>query len=270
MPDADALAKMYGPAYASAGGTDATIEDPREPGRVLARLRERPPGKFIDFGCGSGSLLVAARALGWTAVGVEFHADVARATATATGCDVFNGLVELRRSTAVPADAVHLGDVVEHLTSPAEVLQELVGLLRPRGWLLAQGPLEAGPCLFSIIVRARHSFRPAHPTEMAPYHVLQATVRGQRLLFERVGLEPLEYRISEVAWPARRHLSACLLAQPRSLALFTLRKVSQAISKLNPGRWGNRYFYVGVAGGVGDEEGATEPLGVKTQGKTPG
>ena len=246
MPDADALARMYGPAYANASGADASVEDPKAPEEVLARLRTRPPGVFVDFGCGSGSLLPPARDLGWTAVGVEFDADVVRQTAERTGCVVFNGVEELRRSAVVPVDVIHLGDVVEHLTAPLDVLRVLVSLLRPTGRLLAQGPLEAGPCVFSAVLRGARKLRSARPVEMPPYHVLQATVVGQRVFFERAGLGALEYRVSEVAWPAPGKLTADVVRRPRSLGLFALRKVSQTVSALAPTRCGNRYFYVGA------------------------
>ena len=145
MPDTDALARMYGPAYANAGGADASVEEPKTPEAVLARLRTRRPGMFVDFGCGSGSLLAPARDLGWTAVGVEFDAYVVRQAAARTGCVIFNGLEELRRSAVVPADVIHLGDVVEHLTAPLDILRtQFVSLLRQRGGCSAQGPLEAG------------------------------------------------------------------------------------------------------------------------------
>jgi hypothetical protein len=146
----------------------------------------------------------------------------------------------------VPADVIHLGDVLEHLTSPVNVLQQLAGLLCPGGWLIAQGPLEAGPCLFSVVVRAARRARAAHSIEMAPYHVIQATVQGQLRLFERAGLATAEYRVSEVAWPAPAKITASVLREPRSLALYSLRKASQAVSALVPIRLGNRYFYVGV------------------------
>jgi len=246
MPDAEVLARMYGPAYAKAGSGDPAIEDPKDPERVLATLRRRQPGLFVDFGCGSGSLLRGARAGGWAAVGVEFEGDVARNTATETGCPVLHGISELRSFPRLPADVIHLGDVIEHLTAPDELLRELVGLLAPGGWLLAQGPLEAGPCFFSATLRAARILRGAPPAEMPPYHVLQATVEGQRLLFERVGLTVVEYRISEVAWPAPSRLSADVLTRLKSLGLFALRRASQVISALQPARWGNRYFYVGV------------------------
>ena len=94
--------------------------------------------------------------------------------------------------------------------------------------------------------RGASELRSARPVEMPSYHVLQATVVGQRVLFERAGLEPLESRVSEVAWPAPGKLAADVVRRPRSLGLFALRKVSQAVSALAPARWGNRYFYVGA------------------------
>jgi SAM-dependent methyltransferase len=247
MPDLETLARMYGPSYADAGVGDTDVEDPKEPERVLDWLRRRQPGVFVDFGCGSGSLIVAARALGWTATGVEFHVDVARRVAGETGCSVLNGLDELRRTAPLPADVIHLGDVIEHLTAPLNIVRELAGLLGPSGCLIAQGPLEAGPSLYSSVLRVAGSLRSARtPKGMPPYHVLQATVEGQRILFERAGLAPIEYLLSEVSWPAPARFSATCLGQPRSLALFALRRLSQHASALNPTKWGNRYFYVGT------------------------
>jgi SAM-dependent methyltransferase len=247
MPDAETFAKMYGPAYATAEDGGTAIEDPKEPETVLTWLRRRPVGVFVDFGCGSGSLLRAASALGWTALGVEYQDDVVRRTAADTGCEVLNGLAALRGSARLPADVIHLGDVIEHLPAPLDVLQDLVGLLRPGGWLMAQGPLEAGPCLFTAVLRAASALRSGRVTRMPPYHVLQASVEGQRVLFDRVGLSELTYTVSEVAWPAPGRLSGASLSQPRSVALYALRKLSQAVSAVNARRWGNRYFYVGMA-----------------------
>ncbi len=247
MPDPETLAQMYGPTYGYAGGADREVEDPKEPERVLERLRRRPAGIFVDFGCGSGSLVVAARAMGWISVGVEFDPLVARHVAAETKCVVFGGLGELRELGPLPVDVIHLGDVIEHLTAPLETLRELASLLRPGGWLIAQGPLEAGPALFTTALLLARALSPSRrPKDMPPYHVLQATVDGQRTLFARAGLVSIEYELSEVAWPAPGTLSAASLARPRDLMLFALRRLSQHASALNPTKWGNRYFYVGT------------------------
>jgi SAM-dependent methyltransferase len=249
MPDVETLGRMYGPAYADSGAPDTSLEDPKAPEEILARLRALPPGRFVDFGCGAGSLLESARTLGWTAIGVEFDPDVARRASALSHCPVVTRVDELRASAVVPADVLHLGDVLEHLTAPLDVLRPLVKLLGPTGRLFAQGPLEAGPCLFATVVRTARRLRRARPVEMPPYHVLQATVAGQRTLFERAGLDTLEYRVSEVAWPAPAKLTGAVLHQPRNVGLFLLRKASQAASALAPTCWGNRYFYVGAPRG---------------------
>jgi len=247
MPDAQTLARMYGPAYADQD-SDPWVEDPKSPEMTLDWLRQRPSGVFVDFGCGSGSLLQAASSLGWKAIGAEHDAGVVRETEARTGCRVLHGLSALRGAELPSVDVIHMGDVIEHLPAPFEVVRHLVGLLRPGGWLMAQGPLEAGPCLFTAALRVAARLRRERVTQMPPYHVLQATVRGQRAFFARVGLAEVTYAISEVAWPAPARLSMTDLQQPRSLALFLLRRLSQWSSTLKPTKWGNRYFFVGTVG----------------------
>jgi SAM-dependent methyltransferase len=247
MPDAETLAKMYGPGYSEIGGNDAVIEDPKQPEKLLNVLKRRTPGCFVDFGCGSGSLLQEARSLGWTAVGVEFQADVVRRVARDTGCSILLGVDALRSCSSLPADVIHLGDVVEHLTTPDAVLRELVQLIRPGGWLVSQGPLEAGPSFFEAALRFARRLRASRPMDMPPYHVLRATISGQLELFERLGLRTVEYVVAEVDWPAPTRLSWASARRPRTLALYALRRISRAASGVALGRLGNRYFYIGEA-----------------------
>jgi SAM-dependent methyltransferase len=245
MPSDDALGRMYGPSYGDLEGPDDGVADPKDPQRLMEWLRRREVGTFVDFGCGSGSALVGASRAGWRAVGVEFDRGVAQRVAAETGCPVTRGLVGLEASPHVPADVIHLGDVIEHLTRPGDVLRALLPLLKPGGLLLAQGPLEAGPCLYTVMLRLGRWARKRPVTEMPPFHVLQATVDGQRSFFGRLGLEELEYSVSEVSWPAPDRLRLGDLKRPRRLGLYALRKVSQALSALRPSALGNRYFFAG-------------------------
>jgi SAM-dependent methyltransferase len=249
MPDTETLVRMYGMDYSAIGADEAAVEDPKQPQKLLAVLERRAPGCFVDFGCGSGSLLKEAGVRGWKAVGVEFHADVVRRVSVETGCPVVLGCDGLRACLSAPADIIHLGDVVEHLTMPGAVLRELVGLLAPDGWLVSQGPLEAGPCLFAATLRLARRLRAAPAVDMPPYHVLQVTAGGQLSLFERVGLRALDYVVTEVDWPAPSRLTWESVRQPRLLALFVLRRLSRAASNMSGGRLGNRYFYIGQPAG---------------------
>lgn len=245
MPDDEMLGRLYGAEYASAGA-DASVEDPKQPRRVLDFLSARPPGVFVDFGCGSGFLLREAARLGWTSFGVEYDPAIAEAVARTTEVPVF-------AAAAIPAslrpDVLHLGDVIEHLTKLDEQMPRILDLLAPGGILIAQGPLEANPTLFNYAVRAARAVRRRREASMPPYHVLLATRRGQRRMFERFGLHELTFSLSEVAWPAPSRLGAGDLRSARRVGLFVASIVSRAASRLAPHWLGNRYFYVGTRHG---------------------
>lgn len=254
MPDDAVVAEMYGPRYNSddsACGVEArdglVFEDPKEPRRVVEWLARSGPGLFVDYGCRDGELLTEAARLGWRAVGVEIDEGVARETAARTGLPVFTPSDE--RLRGVRADAVHLGDVIEHLTKMEEQFAAVLRLLRPGGALLAQGPLEANASLFTWALKTSRALRGARRVETPPLHVLLATSAGQRALFERFGLREVEYTVREVTWPAPARLRAADLRSPRAVGLFALRRCSQLASSLRPRAWGNRYFYVGVKPG---------------------
>ncbi len=144
-----------------------------------------------------------------------------------------------------PADVLHLGDVIEHLTEMNRQMPEILKLLKVGGLLLAEGPLENNANLFKVGVKLSRRLRSARPTDMAPSHVLLATADAQRKFFQRFGLHKLSFSIKEEAWPAPSKISLRDLVQPRSVGLFILRRFSQVVSAMRPDSWGNRYFYAG-------------------------
>ena len=245
MPDGQTLAQMYGLGYAESFHDDPHVVDPKEPHRTIEWLSKLGKGCFIDYGCGDGSLLGEAAAAGWRAYGVEFDPEVARRAEGRAGAKVFSDPIALLKDAGDAADVLHLGDVIEHLTALDRQMPEILGLLKPGGILLAQGPLEGNPNLFLMFLRLSRSMRRRRRYEMAPYHVLLATAAGQRTFFRRFGLEELEYSIHEVSWPAPSRISAADLARPRVLGLFAARRLSQWVSRLSPGKLGNRYYYAG-------------------------
>ena len=244
MPDEQMLAQMYGPEYQAIFQKDDDIGDGREVRGIFRWLDRLGGGTFIDYGCGTGELLTRLAGLNWRRVGVEFDPEVAARVERVIGVPVTSDPAFLFEGGAFPADVLHLGDVIEHLTDLDRQLPEILRLVKPGGVLLAQGPLEANPNLFMFALRLRRQGRRKR-TEGAPYHVLFATARGQRALFRRFGLEELEFSVSEIPWPAPYRLSRSVVKSPRALAFFLLRRISQAVTRLRPGRWGNRYFYAG-------------------------
>jgi SAM-dependent methyltransferase len=245
MPGADTLRVMYGGAYATLPAADLVIDDPRGDDWVVERVGQAPPGLFVDYGCGGGALLARVAATGREVHGVELDPDVAAEVAARTGLPV-SAVDELAADEwAGRAEVLHFGDVLEHLPDPGVDLGAALRLLRSGGTLLAQGPLEGNRSLFHAGVRLVGRLRQGRPTSFPPYHVQLATAAGQQALFRSTGLAEVEWRVTEVSWPAPSRLRRSDLAHPRPVALFGLRRASQAASAVLPGDWGNRYVYRG-------------------------
>lgn len=242
MPDEATLAKMYDSSYcdpdAEVDNGEANLPDKFD--EVIELIKGRPPGMFLDFGCGEGELLRDVKALGWDTLGIDFNPDFASAA-------VREGITVLPVGAAVvqKADVLHLGDVIEHLTDLEDQFPKIVELLKEDGLLVAHGPLEGNPNLFFRCIRGLKNLRGNPRTEMAPFHVILATTDGQEILFERAGLEKVEYRVSEIAFPAPETLRLKELSNVRNASLYGIRKVSKFVTRLGGNKIGNRYFYVG-------------------------
>lgn len=244
MPSNEMINKIYGTAYQGALSENPTDNEPGEPGRVIQWLRQQLlPGTFVDYGCRDGKLLVEAKELKWQAIGVEINSDVAKATEKRIGVPVVQP--DGPRLTAHLADVLHLGDVIEHLTKIEEQMPYILSRIKPGGLLIAQGPLEANGNLFTLAIRGSRLLRHSKIIHISPEHVILATSKGQKALFSRFGLKVIEYRLSEVAWPAPSRIPRGEEMNIRAVILYALRRLSQHATQLRPDSWGNRYFYVG-------------------------
>jgi SAM-dependent methyltransferase len=214
--------------------------------RVVNWLATQPSGTFLDHGCGRGHFLTAVREAGWEVVGTEYDPAVAARISQIVGARV---LARSKLSDIAPGsiDVIHLGDVLEHLVDPIAELRMLVPLLKPGGYLLAQGPLEANVNAFTLAVKLFRSLSDRGPASQPPYHVQLTTASGQLALFERANLTPSSYEVWEAAWPAPARLTGIVVRRPRQLALYVARAVSRMLGRLMPpsAMWGNRYFFAG-------------------------
>ena len=124
---------------------------------------------------------------GWSSIyGVEISPDTAD-IASLNGADVFVG--ELRDANFPPAsfDAIHVGDVIEHVQDPSDLLRRAASLLRPDGVLVVVTPNH--DALFPRLTLALNRiFRIpwSHPTP--PYHLHQFSEHSLDELLRRVDL----------------------------------------------------------------------------------
>jgi SAM-dependent methyltransferase len=109
--------------------------------RALDCLRGRLPerGTLVDVGCGMGALLAHARRSGWQGIGFDPSAS-AVAEARAQGLDARESAWPPSDLPADSVDAVVFLNVLDHLPSPFEALEEARRVLRPHGCVYIRLP----------------------------------------------------------------------------------------------------------------------------------
>ena len=243
MPSNQELAKLYSAEYFAKSEDDQEETFVHNHGWVLENLPNPEDGLFVDIGCGDGELLRSATARGYDVLGFDVDEASAEAAKIASGC-MIRTFSELSLF-AGQASAVHFGDVLEHVADPESLVREAMLLLRPGGLVLAQGPLEANRSLFNIALAVAAICRRSVPVTTPPYHVHLVSSRGQEGLFQRLGLETLKYRLSDISWPAPSEFRFRLIRDPRRLALYLCRRISSAVRPLVPQVLSNRFEYIG-------------------------
>lgn len=138
----------------------------------VTRYGPYPAKRLLDFGCGGGFLLRAARDDKWEAVGYDVGRR-ARSSCDAQGLHVTADLGDLASSSF---DVVFLNHVFEHISEPQSVLSECRRVLRKDGKLFIVVPNLAGlrarlsaPLLSKHFnVDERHRAFPIHLFYFAP------------------------------------------------------------------------------------------------------
>ncbi len=96
--------------------------------------RERPPGRLLDIGCGTGLFLAVARRRGWQPYGVD---DCGAATAHARdhfGLEVWDGqFTDFAAEKGLRFDAITMWDIIEHSRAPVDLLAAARDVLAPGG-----------------------------------------------------------------------------------------------------------------------------------------
>jgi SAM-dependent methyltransferase len=166
-----------------------------------------PGATVLDYGCGTGGFLKALSSNGFVPVGVEFDQDAALFAADHSQCEVIS-LEAFNTFSRVPRfQAIHLGDVLEHLPDPAVILKHLLELLTPGGVLFVEGPLETNP---SPVFWAARTFgalkrlvKPTFLSDDPPTHLFRTDADAQKAFFARVNpkLSVRHWQVYETGWP---------------------------------------------------------------------
>ncbi len=219
MPDESLLAR----AYSIAASVDYVEEEAgqRETARrALERIERHLParGALLDLGCWVGFLLAEAGERGWQPTGVEPSEFAAAYARERLGLDVRRADLFAAELPSRAFAAVTMGDVIEHLTVPAEALRRIHALLVPDGVLWLALP-DAGSPLARALGRRWWS--------VLPTHVQYFTRASISELLARNGFDVIEVSTAPKAFTVRYYLER--IGGYSGAAARTLVRVAEAV-----------------------------------------
>jgi 2-polyprenyl-3-methyl-5-hydroxy-6-metoxy-1,4-benzoquinol methylase len=149
--------------------------------------RYKPSGDFFEIGCGMGYFLDYARQHGFNVSGIEYAELGVSTCQTRFGLDVRRGSFEELTIEPDRYDVIFMGDVLEHLVQPLEMLRKARVMLRPSGVLAAEVPSMFNSLTGRAAATAMRALNISKRMAMPPYHVNEFTPRTLRAMIERAG-----------------------------------------------------------------------------------
>lgn len=149
QPSDEELARIYTADYFLGSESDAGREAASRVKEATAQLylaeirryQGLPRGQMLEIGCGDGDFLVLAEREGWQVTGVEYAAAASdRARKRLKQGEVRCGELSDAKLAAEQFDLCVISDVVEHVRSPRDFLQEIHRVLKPNGTLFIATP----------------------------------------------------------------------------------------------------------------------------------
>jgi 2-polyprenyl-3-methyl-5-hydroxy-6-metoxy-1,4-benzoquinol methylase len=200
---------------------------------------------ILDYGCGDAGLLKLFFDNGYNCVGIEYNPLlVEKLKKQYSGIrfysvDEFNALNE-------QFDCIHLGDVLEHMVSPIDIIKSLKNKLQPQGYFFIEGPIEHNASLGHFVRKTAFSLlkklRPGRLVQGKPFHTFLANRHNQLQFFKLMQLQTVYFKVYETAWPFPD--SWKISDGIKLLFEYIVAKISLFFSKIIPA-CGNRFYYLG-------------------------
>jgi 2-polyprenyl-3-methyl-5-hydroxy-6-metoxy-1,4-benzoquinol methylase len=99
---------------------------------------------FLDVGCGEGFVLSHFKSMGWEVTGIDFSVHGVRENNPDLESFIIQGdiylILQNLKESCQKYDLIFLGNVLEHVLNPAELIDSLIHLLNPGGLLCITVP----------------------------------------------------------------------------------------------------------------------------------
>jgi SAM-dependent methyltransferase len=189
QPRKEELARIYSGKTGYYATAAISLEKaPGSPAHFLAEILERAGvkgGRFLDFGCSNGHVVSGMLKLGWHAIGIDMNPETLT-IARRHGLQVVLGDVEAQPFLEGAFDAINMGDILEHVISPAACLRAAKRLLRPGGVVVINTPnSDCGFARSSLFLTRAVGF--PWPHSEAPYHLYEFNPMSLTVLLQNLG-----------------------------------------------------------------------------------
>lgn|GEM_PF-6423493 len=165
-------------------GSVAAVEATLAPGTVRAL--------WVDVGCNTGGLLVAARTRGFSVAGVDLSSDLVRIARETHAVDARDGSLHEGRFPAASVHVVSYRQVLEHVHDLDGELAEVARVLVSGGRLLVEVPHGNGMRLVQDRVRVALRLMPREGMlRNVPEHLYYFRAKHLLAILKRHGFRPL-------------------------------------------------------------------------------
>ena len=155
---------------------------------ILGWIRRfKPSGEFFEIGCGMGYFLEYARKQGYSVSGIEYAELGVRTAREKFGLDVRRGSFEELAPEQGKYDVIFMGDVLEHLIQPLEMLTKAHSMLRASGVVALEVPSMFNSLTGRFATVGMRLLRTKKKMTLPPYHVNEFTPKTLRTIMERAG-----------------------------------------------------------------------------------
>jgi SAM-dependent methyltransferase len=162
-------------------------------------------GRFLDVGCGFGSLLMGMLDSGWQAFGSELSQVAVDHVNKSVGkeCSYYGLLPELPFEQHT-FDVINMTNVLEHVPSPTQLMLECKDLLTPGGLLFVRVPNMDFTFLFKKVLGLFRLFGFEFSdfsliSTNPPIHLQGFDSRSLKTIFEKTGFETIEVKPSKLS-----------------------------------------------------------------------
>jgi len=215
--------------------TNSTKEIINNYEKYFSELNTRiKPGNFLDVGCAGGNLLSVGERLGWKTYGVEISKLFYEcAKSNLKSSFIFNGELHEAKFEDNFFDYVYMSQVLEHVTDPTLLLNEINRILKTEGELFIDVPNIAEPFNYNNWVISYLKKRPL-PMITGNEHTYDFSPRTLTML-----LQKCRFRIRTIKI---NYLKGTFATDKRKLNCFGRLELSciKNINRLFPNKCGNR------------------------------